>query len=118
MPPSKSRLPRFFLMIRRPPRSTRLETDTTLPWTTPYRSVVGDRTREAASRGRLRWFLFSMTTGRTNFPSSQGSLARRRHDLRRLRLHPQFPGADAARGWSELIEHVDVALADALAAPD
>src|SRR5205823_12216464 len=31
---------------------------------------------------------------------------------------PQLPGADAPRGWSELIEHVDVALADALAAPE
>src|SRR3981189_2095413 len=115
MPPSKSRLPRWASNRGRPPRYTRLETDTTLPWTTPYRSVVGDRTREAASRGRLRCFLFVMTTGRTNFPSIQGSLARRRHDLRRLRLHPQLPGADAARGWPELIEHVDVALADALA---
>src|SRR6266478_4449693 len=120
MPPSKSRLPRWASIRGRPPRCTRQGTGTTLPLTAPYRSVVGDRTREAASRGRLRWFLFSMTTGRTNFPSSQGvtSLARRRHDLRRLRLHPQLPGADAARGWPELIEHVDVALADALAAPD
>src|SRR5882672_4669480 len=118
MPPSKSRLPRWASNRGRPPRCTRLETDTTLPWTTPYRSVVGDRTREAASRGRLRWFLFSMTTGRTNFPSVQGSLARRRHDLRWPRLHPQLPGADAARGWPQLIEHVDVALADALAAPE
>src|SRR6266404_3833434 len=118
MPRSKSRLPRWASNHGRPPRCTRQGTDTTLPFTAPYRSVVGGRTREAVSRGRLRWFLFSMTTGRTNFPSSQGSLARRRHDLRRLRLHPQFPGADAARGWSELIEHVDVALADALAAPD
>src|SRR5882672_521057 len=118
MPPSKSRLPRWASNRGRPPRCTRLETDTTLPWTTPYRSVVGDRTREAASRGRLRWFLFSMTTGRTNFPSVQGSLARRRHDLRWPRLHPQLPGADAPRGWPQLIEHVDVALADPLAAPE
>src|SRR5205814_4448845 len=51
-------------------------------------------------------------------PLSRESLPRRRHDLRWPRLHPQLPGADAARGWPELIEHVDVALADALAAPE
>src|SRR4051812_12226046 len=42
----------------------------------------------------------------------------RRHDLRWLRLHPQLLGADAARGWTKLVEHVDVPLADAAAATE
>src|SRR5947209_8036072 len=42
---------------------------------------------------------------------------RRSHDLRWLRLHPQLLGAHAAWGWTKLIEHVDVALAHALGAP-
>src|SRR3546814_3341357 len=46
-PTSSLRL--FFLMIRRPPRSTR--TDTLFPYTTLFRSLVGDRRRRAA-RGR------------------------------------------------------------------
>src|SRR5205823_7264597 len=40
------------------------------------------------------------------------------HDTRWLRLHPQLPGADAAGGWTQLIENVDVPLADALAASE
>src|SRR2546425_1620517 len=51
-------------------------------------------------------------------PQARELLARRRHDLRWLRLHPQLPGAHAARGWPQLIEHVDVPLAHALAAPE
>src|SRR5262249_55981687 len=51
-------------------------------------------------------------------PPSRESLPRRRHDLRWLRLHPQLPCSHAARGWPQLIEHVDVALAHALAAPE
>src|SRR5438132_9601864 len=39
------------------------------------------------------------------------------HDLRWLRLHPQLLGAHAARGRTKLVEHVDVALAHALGAP-
>src|SRR3546814_11652160 len=42
----------FFLMIRRPPRSTR--TDTLFPYTTLFRSPNRDRRRERASRGRDR----------------------------------------------------------------
>src|SRR3546814_5226663 len=37
----------FFLMIRRPPRSTR--TDTLFPYTTLFRSVVGDRAEARAA---------------------------------------------------------------------
>src|SRR3546814_4428821 len=41
----------FFLMIRRPPRSTR--TDTLFPYTTLFRSVLGESGRgKAAKRGR------------------------------------------------------------------
>src|SRR5215470_9711891 len=63
-----------------------------------------------------------MTTGRTllknaTWPSSS-LLSGRTHDPRWLRLHPQLLGADATGGWTELIEHVDVALADAPRAAD
>src|SRR5207302_9421458 len=60
---------------------------------------------------------FLMTSGRTLLLQARELLlSRRSHDARWLRLHPQLPGADASGGWTELIEHVDVALADALAA--
>src|SRR5262249_48142462 len=56
MPRSKSRLLRWASCRGRPPRCTRQVTDTTLPFLQLLRSVGGDRTREAASRGRLRLF--------------------------------------------------------------
>src|SRR3989442_3698030 len=61
-----------------------------------------------------------MTTGRTLLFFSQGAslLSGRTHDPRWLRLHPQLLGTDAAGGRTEGIEHVDVALADALGAAD
>src|SRR2546430_8399962 len=62
-----------------------------------------------------------MTTGRTLLRfSSQGAslLSGRTHDPRWLRLHPQLLGADASGGWTEWIEDVDVALADAPGAAD
>src|SRR3546814_1820245 len=43
----------FFLMIRRPPRSTR--TDTLFPYTTLFRSGPGAARRSAASSWRLSW---------------------------------------------------------------
>jgi len=52
------------------------------------------------------------------FLARSSLLSRRTHDPRWLRLHPQLLGADAARGWTELIEHVDVAFADAPRAAD
>src|SRR2546422_1575441 len=84
----------------------------------PYRSVVGVRTREAASRGVV--LPFSMTTCRTllRFRPGASLLSRRTHDPRWLRLHPQLLGADASGGWTEWIEDVDVALADAPRAAD
>src|SRR3546814_11073691 len=39
----------FFLMLRRPPRSTR--TDTLFPYTTLFRSIVGDRHLAATEQG-------------------------------------------------------------------
>src|SRR5690348_16416248 len=60
-----------------------------------------------------------MTTVRTTHSViAKELLPRRSHDLRWLRLHPQLLGADAARGRTKLIEHIDVALADAPAAPE
>src|SRR5438445_5456023 len=84
----------------------------------PYRSVVGVRTREAASRGVV--LPFSMTTCRTllRFRPGASLLSGRSHDPRWLRLHPQLLGADASGGWTEWIEDVDVALADAPGAAD
>src|SRR3546814_5231956 len=43
----------FFLMIRRPPRSTR--TDTLFPYTTLCRSRWGRRSRRISSGSRRRW---------------------------------------------------------------
>src|SRR3546814_13080029 len=40
----------FFLMIRRPPRSTR--TDTLFPYTTLFRSLFGDQFAELVDRAR------------------------------------------------------------------
>src|SRR3546814_15325751 len=42
----------FFLMIRRPPRSTR--TDTLFPYTTLFRSAASEGARYGAPRDRLR----------------------------------------------------------------
>src|SRR3546814_10199785 len=42
----------FFLMIRRPPRSTR--TDTLLPYTTLFRSITGLHSRRHEAELRLR----------------------------------------------------------------
>src|SRR3546814_4792597 len=41
----------FFLMVRRPPRSTR--TDTLFPYTTLFRSVASDRLQAAADEGDI-----------------------------------------------------------------
>src|SRR3546814_4925700 len=46
------RLVFFFLMIRRPPRSTR--TDTLFPYTTLFRSVALERARGKAAESSLR----------------------------------------------------------------
>src|SRR5437763_14025877 len=63
-----------------------------------------------------------MTTSRTtacdvHCAETKESFPGRSHDLRWLRLDPQLLGAHAARGRTKLIEHVDVALAHALGAP-
>src|SRR6266852_8188208 len=57
-----------------------------------YRSVVGDRTREAASRGRLRLLplLDDHMTNDLRLHISKESPLRRSHDLRWLRLQPQL----------------------------
>src|SRR5205823_8014819 len=88
-----------------------------------YSSSV--RWLEAAQGRRSRvgdcvCFLFMMTTLRTTFRDDfpKELPLRRSHDLRWLRLHPQLLGADAAQGWTKLIEHVDVALAHAPGAPE
>src|SRR3546814_313303 len=49
----------FFLMIRRPPRSTR--TDTLFPYTTLFRSMLGI----AKCRSKRRFELLRRTTGQT-----------------------------------------------------
>src|SRR3546814_13399340 len=76
----------FFLMIRRPPRSTR--TDTLFPYTTPFRSRLSD---PAARRAPLRCagqFLLQMTPPgtRKGWMALDGpprpSLSRRRNRIR------------------------------------
>src|SRR3546814_3989178 len=52
----------LFLMIRRPPRSTR--TDTLLPYTTLFRSVPPDRRQERGRRDRRRGDAVGCDTGR------------------------------------------------------
>src|SRR3546814_12657810 len=44
----------FFLMIRRPPRSTR--TDTLFPYTTLFRSLVGEKTHDRVAE-QLQFFV-------------------------------------------------------------
>src|SRR5258708_19499765 len=82
-----------------------------------YRSVVGDRTREAASRGRLPLLPLRddhMTNDLTLHTSKESPL-RCSHDLRWLRLQPQLLGAHPTWGCSELIEDLAVTLPHALA---
>src|SRR3546814_14821236 len=52
----------LFLMIRRPPRSTR--TDTLLPYTTLFRAVPPDRRQERGRRDRRRGDAVGCDTGR------------------------------------------------------
>src|SRR3546814_13927535 len=52
----------FFLMIRRPPRSTR--TDTLFPYTTLFRSVVAHWHRLALYHAVHVWWLFAAVQGK------------------------------------------------------
>src|SRR3546814_11695426 len=66
----------FFLMIRRPPRSTR--TDTLFPYTTLFRSVGGDLMRTATgplfvfSLSRLRERRFALLNDIESFSRAHG----------------------------------------------
>src|SRR3546814_19444716 len=65
---------RFFLMIRRPPRSTR--TDTLLPYTTRFRSA-GARVRTAAWRRHRARLARPARTGMGRPHPAPGALGRR-----------------------------------------
>src|SRR3546814_17706268 len=71
----------FFLMIRRPPRSTR--TDTLFPYTTLFRSGAGSRRHGRAARDRA-----DRAVRRLEGPGDDG---RRRRDRRHACLRPRYP---------------------------
>src|SRR3546814_4788687 len=62
----------FFLMIRRPPRSTR--TDTLFPYTTLFRSYRSRRGTETALANRVehRYIMFRQRVGRSPLRASEG----------------------------------------------
>src|SRR5260221_3823333 len=76
----------FFLMIRRPPRST------LFPYTTLFRSVEARQAKRLAlsSRDRVGLFTFTMMTkaaGDTQFRLSKFSISRRLRDRKSTRLN-------------------------------
>src|SRR5437588_8418422 len=89
-----------------------------LPWTALLtvrwlESALGRRPRVGC-----RAFLDDHRSNASSLSQGASLLSGRTHDPRWLRLHPQLLGADASGGWTEWIEDVDVALADAPGAPD
>src|SRR3546814_7566653 len=74
----------FFLMIRRPPRSTR--TDTLFPYTTLFRSGAGSRRHGRAARDRA-----DRAVRRLEGPGDDG---RRRRDRRHACLRPRYPRSE------------------------
>src|SRR3546814_7112076 len=78
----------FFLMIRRPPRSTR--TATLFPYTTLFRSCLTAIRRRAPDRARRRWF-----PGQGAWPA--GSAPRRRA----FAANRVWPGTGRSRPRSE-----------------
>src|SRR3546814_1957564 len=81
----------FFLMVRRPPRSTR--TDTLFPYTTLFRSVL----RDAAG-----FHQFRRSDSRSAHPTSQGASLRGlggNASSRALVLLDGVPVADSFGGW-------------------
>src|SRR3546814_1320522 len=78
----------FFLMMRRPPRSTR--TDTLFPYTTLFRSYAA-ATRSHAAPSLSRWLLQSGLLLSCAYGDDSDHSTRRQHhndDLRRRRRHP------------------------------
>src|SRR3546814_21152798 len=75
----------FFLMIRRPPRSTR--TDTLFPYTTLFRSLVGDITNDSVSSQRLSprcpTTLFQILSRSVQTQAVTGQFARQQWPLER-----------------------------------
>src|SRR3546814_9255385 len=91
----------FFLMIRRPPRSTR--TDTLFPYTTLFRSIRRHRADGARARAGRRALLRTLEQDRL----VAGALLRRSGNLSRLgafRLRP----ASRHRGESDPGDHAAV----------
>src|SRR3546814_9711948 len=89
----------FFLMIRRPPRSTR--TDTLFPYTTLFRSRRDDRHAthpDSSADHRLRRFSRRLAQRRSADPTHRLSPPLRRKPLCWLRLHAPEPVAARARG--------------------
>src|SRR3546814_2702138 len=76
----------FFLMIRRPPRSTR--TDTLFPYTTLFRSprMCGNSPQHAAGLSRGGRFCGSHTSGTGNC-STHAILSGKRFRLRQAAIH-------------------------------
>src|SRR3546814_17843961 len=80
----------FFLMIRRPPRSTR--TDTLFPYTTLFRSVCRDTALDRRAAGAAADFRFAVHPVQV--------LERCRH-----RFHRRTPGAYRRGGSARLARH-------------
>src|SRR3546814_9860369 len=104
-----------FLMIRRPPRSTR--TDTLFPYTTLFRSAAGQLDPHRRGRGggdlRLSRYWVAAAEGRSlrrhlRGPGTHTPRSRRggRHPVRRRRrLHAPRPQAQAALSHGRSAEH-------------
>src|SRR3546814_10999202 len=72
----------FFLMIRRPPRSTR--TDTLFPYTTLFRSAADARADRSRDGGRVRYVGGGLFRARAQCDARPLDLARRAHRHRRF----------------------------------
>src|SRR3546814_3479766 len=75
----------FFLMIRRPPRSTR--TDTLFPYTTLFRSILHGARRGLPCRCRARWRASARRAGPVRTARRAARRAVRRRLLRRSEEH-------------------------------
>src|SRR3546814_17265082 len=112
----------FFLMIRRPPRSTR--TDTLFPSTTPFRSSRSTSVLPDLSSARLRVSDTVSTAMRTGTNSLSPFGPRKDCGCNSAMLHPLVPGCRLRIGLQRAIERRAVAhgfgaarvgLADAVA---
>src|SRR3546814_17286795 len=77
----------FFLMIRRPPRSTR--TDTLFPYTTLFRSALPCPLQKHICQRRSVLGTGAVVWRACNFPMSQRDCSDGRYLLRRLRPKPK-----------------------------